>query len=257
MQINLQSQCPQCSANIELSTDVTKDIFNPSVRSRIQPIGSLDVYKITSDDIKQFVTQKARMYVPEVRVELLPKFISKKRTGRGPNPAFASLKLAFSHDIVDKDDQYAFYENMMNIENNVKIVNTVFTNIIGMYKYRKEDIENWLRNYKTMEMLENNFGLTEEYIRDMLEYANPRRIIDQNKNTWIILTASADKILKDMLTDIHTNQTPGKMQIMDIYQISKDITEFLIYMYPQTMNLKENNHIRQILLGEQKAAYKY
>jgi hypothetical protein len=54
------------------------------------------------------------------------------------------------------------------------------------------------------------------------------------------------------LTDVNTGKVPGRIQINDIYPISKEIVEFVVYVHPAQMKTRENPHVRQILLGEEK-----
>ena len=56
-----------------------------------------------------------------------------------------------------------------------------------------------------------------------------------------------------MLTDVKTQELPGRMQIQDIHQISSDIVEFIVYVYPNDVKMTENPAVRQILLGNEKA----
>jgi hypothetical protein len=42
------------------------------------------------------------------------------------------------------------------------------------------------------------------------------------------------------------------MQIMDVHPISNNIVEFVVYIHPDEVLVKENPHVRQILIGEEK-----
>lgn len=252
MILELDSKCPNCSQEVIVSTEVDKSIFAPTVRSKISPVGSLDIYKITSEEIKQFVLQKARMYIPDVNMEIIPVYTEKKRRSNEPRKSYASIRIAFSDKIIDKGDEYGFYEKLVHAEEHVKIVNSIFNNIVNLYKYDKNEVNAWLNNYKTLEILENKFGLTENFIKDIKNYAVPKTITGANGEKWVLFAASPDKILKDMLTDVKTNTMPGRMQIMDIVQLSKELVEFVVYMYPHAMNLTDNSVVREILTGNNK-----
>ena len=95
--------------------------------------------------------------------------------------------------------------------------------------------------------------MNEAYLNDLKMYATPQRILTTNNEPWIIFSAAAENVISDMLTDPTNNEPIGRIQIQDVYPISKDIVEFLIYIHPLEMKLKENPHVRQILLGEEKA----
>ena len=125
-------------------------------------------------------------------------------------------------------------------------------NLINKYQYSRKKVESWLKDYKILEELEESFGMTEAYINDIYAYTVPRRIKTENKETWIIFAAAAESIIADMLTDKSTNMLPGTIRIKDAYPMSKDIVEFEVYIHPNQMEVKENPHVRQILLGEEK-----
>ena len=55
-----------------------------------------------------------------------------------------------------------------------------------------------------------------------------------------------------MLTNPATNTVDGRIEIHDVYQIDKDVVEYIIYLHPQEIEYKENAHVRQILLGKEK-----
>lgn len=266
MEIRLNSTCPNCGEEIELTAEIDKSMFPEdegssvnnsnnyaNVRSKLKPIGSVDVYRFTSDDIKQFIIQKARQYVPNVNIEVVPRYCEKKRRSKAePHKSYASLRIAFSTHVLEKKGDYGFFEKIAESAGNVRVVNDIFYNIINLYKYDRNQLSKWTKDYKSLEYLEEEFGMTEAYINDLKEYSIPQRITDANNKQWIIFSAAAENVIKDMLTEVKTNSLPGKMQIVDIYPISKDIVEFLVYMHPKTMDLKENSHVRQILTGEEK-----
>lgn len=253
MQIQLNSQCPNCSEDITLTTEISKSMLSPNVRSKMTPVGSVDVYRITSEDMKQFIIQKTKMYVPEASIEVIPKYTERRRrAGKEAKRSYASLRIAFSDNVLEKQDKDDFLEKFLNIESNLKIVQSVFNNIVNLYKFNREDINKWLNDYKVMEFLEDKFGMNEAYIRDIKEYSIPRSVQDANGRQWIIFSASVESVIRDMLTDVNTNTVQGKIQIMDVTQISNDMVEFMVYMYPTSMNLTENSYVRQLLTGENK-----
>lgn len=253
MEIKLTAECPGCGEEVEIAANVDKSILTPAVRSKLRPVGSVDIYKFTSDDIKQFIIQKARQYVPEVSIEFVPRYCEKKqRSKTDPHRSYASLRIAFSTHILEKKGDFSFYEKIAESAGNVRVIKDIFYNIINLYKYDRKQLSEWTKNYKTMEYLEEEFGMTEAYINDIKEYSMPKYIKVANDKYWIIFSAAAENVIRDMLTDVETNSLPGKMQIVDIRPISKYIVEFLVYMHPKTMDFKENSHVRQILTGEEK-----
>lgn len=252
--VNLSVNCPDCNKDFMVQADLTSADLAPTVRSKINPIGDILVYKITSEDIKQFIIQKSKKYVPDAKVEVVPRYCERKRRRDSePHRSYASLRIAFSDSVVEKNEDAGWYGKIGENDGNVRIVPTLFKEIISRYQYNKKDIEGWMKNYKTLEDLEENLGMNEAYLNDLKMYATPQRILTTNNEPWIIFSAAAENVISDMLTDPTNNEPIGRIQIQDVYPISKDIVEFLIYIHPLEMKLKENPHVRQILLGEEKA----
>ncbi|MCM1215420.1 MAG: hypothetical protein NC548_12985 [Lachnospiraceae bacterium] len=251
----IQFTCPSCGENGILSVDLptTSTPDKPNVRSRISPIGNILVYRITSEEIKQFIIHKARKYVPDAKIEVVTCYSEKKNQKKNePHRSYASLRVAFSENVVEQKDENGWFGKIGDNNNRVRVVKGLFENLIQMYKFDIKDIDKWLSSYKTLEELEELFGLTETDIKDMRAYANPRRVPTRGGEQWIIFQAAANKVIRDMLTDSKTNKQIGRIQIQDVRAISKDICEFIVYVHPEDMKLQENIHVRQLMLGEEK-----
>lgn len=251
--IQLTGNCPKCNAKVTFNAPGSNATSHPQVRSNIQPIGDIMVYRISSEQIKQFIMDKARHYVPDVRMTIVPRYCEKKRKNNNdPHRSYASLRIAFSENIIEKKQDLGWYGNIGESANNVRIQEGIMNGLIKKYQYNTDEINSWLKNYKTLEELEESFGMTEAYIKDIQMYSTPQRIKADGKETWIICAAAAENVIADMLTDVSTGKVPGRIQIQDVYPISKDIVEFVIYVHPAQMKVRENPHVRQILLGEEK-----
>ena len=225
----------------------------PTVRGKLTPAENIYVYRVTSEEIKQFIIQKAKKYVPDVKVEVVPRYCERKRRkSTDPRRSYASLRIAFSNEVIEKNSDQGWFGKIGENGSNVRVVNSLFNNLIRMYQYNKKEIDSWLKSYKTLEELEETLGMTEAYINDLRMYATPQRIKSNNED-WIIFSAATENVLTDMLTDVETGKVPGKMIIHDIFRISEDIVGFEIHLYPENRVMKEDPHVRQILLGEEKA----
>lgn len=255
--IDFSSVCPECGKDIELSADIPDTMIgngtNVKVRGAIDPVGNITVYRISSEQIKDFLMQKSRQYVPDVRMTLVPRYCEKKRkSNTDPHRSYASLRVAFSENVIEKKQDLGWFGSIGENGSNVKLQSGIMKNLIEKYQYNRKEIEAWLKNYKTLEELEDAFGMTETYIKDILLYTPPQRIKAENNESWIIFAAAAENIIEDMLTDVNTGKVAGRIQIQDVLPISKDIVEFVVYVHPAQMKLRENPHVRQILLGEEK-----
>ena len=94
--------------------------------------------------------------------------------------------------------------------------------------------------------------MTEQYISKLRQFCTPQRVPTNNKEQWIIFSAAAENVIYDMLSDPSTNTPSGRIQIQDVVQVSKDVVEFIIYVHPSEMRLKEDPFVRKIMMGEEK-----
>jgi hypothetical protein len=246
--------CPKCNEAIRIKYPVERSNASyPNVRSNLKPIGDILVYRISSEQIKDFIIQKARQYVQDVRIMIVPRYCEKKRkNNRDPHRSYASLRIGFSENVVEEKTDLGWYGEIGDTGSNVKLQKGIMNGLIKQYQYNRKEIDRWLKDYKTLEELEEGLGMTEAYINDLRMYAVPQRIKADNNENWIIFAAAAENVIADMLTETGTNVVPGRIQINDVYPISKDIVEFVIYVHPTQMKVRENPHVRQILLGEEK-----
>lgn len=252
-EIKLNASCPNCNTDMVLTADIDQNQLAPEVRGKLTPSENILVYHVSSEEIKQFIIQKAKKYVPDVKVEVVPRYCERKRRkSTDPRRSYASLRIAFSNEIVEKNTDQGWFGKIGENGSNVRVINSLFNNLIRKYQYNKKEIDGWLKSYKNLEELEETLGMTETYINDLKMYATPQRIKSGNED-WIIFSAAAENVLMDMLTEVGTDKVPGKMIIHDVYPISKDIVEFVIYLHPENIKMKEDPHVRQILLGEEKA----
>lgn len=255
--IQLETQCPHCKKDIKLGATVDAAALAPQVHAKIQPAGSIWEYRISTDEMKLFITQKAKKYCPDVKVDMVPRYCEKKRRHKSdPHRAYTSLRIAFSEHIVEKKDDLGWYGKIGESADNLRIQPSMFQNLFQMYRYDTKVVDEWLKSYKNLEELEDALGITEDYIREIKMYAKPQRITTNDKESWIIFAAAAENVITDMLTEIKTQRPAGRIEIRDVYPISRDNVEFLIYVHPQEIQLTENPHVRQILTGEEKPSKK-
>ena len=255
-EVIINATCPKCGAELQLRTDVDTTTV-PTVRSKLEPIGTVSVYRISSEAIKAFITEKAIQYSPDVKIEVVPRYCEKKRRSeKEPRHSYASLRIAFSEDIVEQKTDEGWFGKIGESGDNVRIQPSIFQNMIKKYEYNQKDLEAWLKSYKNLEALEEALGMNEDYINDIKMYSKPQRITTQNGEKWIIFAAAAENVITDMLTDVTTGEVPGRIEIQTVYPLTKDIVEFIVYLHPAEMKYRDNPHVRQILTGEQKPAKK-
>ncbi len=237
--------CPNCSQELNV------EVPFPRVRSLISPVGNILAYRISSEEIKQYITKKAKFFKEETKVEVITKYCEKKNSD--PHRAYASLRIGFSDDVIEKKGNAGWYEKVGASDANVRFIQDIFVGMIQKYQYSKKDLEQILGNYKNLEKVENQLGMTESFIEDIKMYTTPRRVTTNNKESWIIFSARAEKVIEDMLEDPDTDRVSGKIEIHDVYPINKDTVEFIIYVHPAEMKSQENPYVRRIMLGDAKA----
>lgn len=251
----LEAQCPKCKQQMALKVAIQDE--PPKVRAKIEPEEKIWSYKITSEDMKIFIQEKARMFVPGAKVEVAPRYCEKKPDKKNtyePHRSYASLRIGMSHEVIEKTDDNGWYNNIGIDNSSVKVEKSILKELINKYSYDIKMINRWLSSYKTLEDLEESLGITEAYINDLKSFATPKRIKPSNGgNPWIIFSAAAENIITDMLTEATKDgKVPGVIKIMDVVPISKDIVEFTVYLYPEKTTYSENPAVRKILMGSDK-----
>lgn len=252
-ELTINTDCPHCKKELSVTMDINPCALAPDVRSKMRPVAVPFIYKITSEHIKRFIIEKATSMCPGVKVEVAPRYCEKKRKKENEmHRSYASLRIAFSENAIEHNGDNGWFGKIGEGGGNTRVVESLFKKIVMKYMYRKKDIDGWMKSYKTLEELEETLGMTEEYIADIRDYSTPRRVPTTGEEDWVIFAAAPEKVIADMLTDVTTDNLFGRMQIQDVYKINKDVVEFLVYVYPQEIQIQENSHVRQILLGEEK-----
>ena len=253
--VKLMVECPSCHRLVDLATEFTADplMFAPKTRGEIDPVENILVYKFTSEDLKKFITDKTHGYTPNAQVEVVPLYCEKKHQRPGDiHRSYASLRIGFSTDILERNNEAGWYGQIGESSSNVAIIKDVKTNLIKLYQYNPKVVDKWLESYKTLETLEDCLGMTEAYIHEIKQYIIPKRITATNNKQWILFSAETEKVIKDFLTDEETDLLPGKMKIVDIYPIMKGVVQFIVHIYPHEVESKEDPVVRKIMLGEEK-----
>lgn len=252
--VDLKFTCPQCGKEVDVHAPIDPIQLAPMTRSRILPVGSVFVYKINSEDMKAFITAKAKKMVSDIKVEVVPLYTERRhQRPNEPHRSYASLRIAFSEQGLEKQSDDGWFGRVGETNSNIRVVSSLFHGIIQKYQYQRKDIEAWLKSYKNMEELEETLGITEKYINDLRLYSTPQSINTNGKERWVIFAAAAEHVIADMLSVPETDKPEGRFIIQDVYNISKDVVEWLVYVHPNEMQLKENPRVRQIMLGEEKA----
>ena len=253
MSLIVEAQCPKCGAKLQVEAPVA-NTPTPATRSKLTPVGNILVYKISSKTIDLFIREKAKMYVPDVKVEIVPRYCeSKKKNEYAPKKSYASLRIAFSENIVEKASDLGWYGKIGESADSVNIIPSMFHNIIEAYSYRPSDIDAWLDSYKNLENLEERHGMTEAYISDLKNFARPRRFKTATGDSWIVFAAAPENVIRDMLTDPTTGKVPGRIEISNPYEIQKGgEVEYIVYLHPGEIAYSDNPHVRAMLLGEEK-----
>jgi hypothetical protein len=246
----ISATCPHCGKQVVL------DYAAPAPKicaKNLTPVSHIEVYRISSETMKQFLVEKVRHFSPNAKLELVPRICEKKQKHGEPHRAYASLRIAFSEEVIQKNGDGGWFAKIGESDSNVRFIESMFPEIIQKYGYNRKQIEGWLKSYKNLEELENSFGMTEPYINDLKLYSTPQRVKTRDGKVWVMFAAAPENIIRDMLSDPDSNKPYGRIQIQDVYSLNNDVVEYVVYVHPAETELRENPHVRQILMGEEKA----
>lgn len=252
-EITVKSNCPHCGKSITTAYDLPENMAPPSVRSKLDPVGTMHVYRISSEQIKEYLTEKVREIVPSTKLDLAPRYTEKKRRSKSDQVhSYASLNIALSDDVIQNGSDNSWFGSIGQDSSSVRVMDDMYKNIIKKYRFDPKDVREWLKDYKIMEDLEENFGMDESFIQELKKFSNPQRVATVDKKSWVVFAAAPEYIIGDMLTDPSTGKIPGRMRINRTYLISKTMVEYIVYLDPTDMDLQEDPRVRQILMGEEK-----
>lgn len=235
--------CPNC--NEEIDVDVPD--LTPNVRSKIKPVGTIQVYRITSEEIKEFLFQKARFYKPGAKMEVATFYCENKT--KEQQRGYAFFRIGFSNDFIETKSQRGWFEKAGENSSNINFVEDILKEFIQRYQFSKKSLQELLGSYKNLEKLENRFGIRDDFIEDIMKYIIPQRVPTPNNESWIIFSARAEEIIRNMLEDEFTNAVGGELEIHEVHQVNKGLVEFIIYIHPKEMKSRENPYVRKILVG--------
>lgn len=250
----IRADCPHCKNEVAVKFNLPDEYAPPAVRCpNLMPSGNMFVYKISSELIKDYLTKKAQKLVAATKLELVPRYIEKKRRHKSdPIRSYAALNIGLSDDVILNNDGGSWFGTIGQDTSRVKIVDSMYESFIKKFRFDPKDVNSWLKDYKTMEELEEAFGINEPYLQELRKYSMPQRVLTTEKKSWVIFSAAPEKIIRDMLADPSTGRVQGKLRIVRTYAISKSVVEYVVHLDPTDLELQEDQHVRQILAGEEK-----
>ena len=259
--IKMNVECPNCQQNLLIQQDLNelKKAFTPkdlapTLRGDLVPSDSIFEYRISSEEIKKFIIDKAHEYVPEAKLQIVPRYTErKKRDEREPHRSYASFFIGFSSDVIQNNNDYGWYGKIGESFENVIIVQELWEKFIKRYQYDPEMINSWMKSYKKMEKLEEGLGITEQFLAELKHYKRPLGIRTNHQGeVWVFFMAAPEMILNDMFVEVGTDKPAGRIEVRDIVSVSKDIIEYRIHLHPNDVVTTVNPHVIQILNGEDK-----
>lgn len=249
MEATLHEVCPKCKQKFDMVIS-NKDLY-PLVRSKIEPIGDILVYRISTDEMRAFLIKKSKFfkerYDQDIKIELSSRYCEVKDSS--PHRSYGSLRIALSEGAVAGNNS-DWYTKIGEDERKIMFTKEVFVGLVKKYQYDRKGLDDLLSNYKQLEDIENKLGATETFIEDIRYYTPPRRIKSNDGKSWIIFAARAENVIRNMLEDPNTGTVKGDIEIHDVYRISKDVLEFIVYVHQNKMKTEENPYVRQILMGD-------
>lgn len=248
--ITVNCVCPTCGASNDIEMTMDTLSLAPELLSGKLPVGMRYIYKFTSEDIAKFLLDRAREAVPGIKLEFHTLYCeSKRRRKDEPRHSYASLRVAFSDASIEGKNDAGWFTNIGDEHATVK--KSLFEEIIERYKYDPKKVKSWLKEYDTMEELEERRGMTEPFIMDIKEYLYPKKVEAKDGSTWVFISLAPEYIINHMMETVNANES-GSYRIADVHPISKTSVEFVVMFDPSRMEMKENPHVRQILEGSTK-----
>lgn len=254
---DLKMKCIHCNKEGVYHLNIEPAQLAPNIKGMLRPSSINYEYNVSSDDIKKFIIDTTRQYVPDAKVEIVTRYCEKKHKG-GPHRSYAAFKIAFSHHVMANDGDDSWFRRIGESGGNVKIIQTLYDNLIKRWKYDDEYVNDWLKSYKKLEQLEEGLGITESFINEIKEFNRPKGIpVPGSNEIWVTFMACPEKIISDFFageTD-DSFKPVGKISIVDIVQVSKppkEIVNYKIMLNPYQVETTENPHVRQILSGNDK-----
>lgn len=247
----VKSNCPYCHKEITTKFTMPDGSTPPPTRCKnLSPTGHMWVYRISSDVIREYLTEKVRLIVPNAKLDLAPRYCERKKRAYGDGHAYAAINIALSEDVIAGSRDW--FGSIGTDMGDVRLVPNMFEDFVARYRYDPKTIAAILKDYTQMEILENHFGITEDYLNEMKKFGTPQRVTTDDGKSWIFFSAAPEKIITNMMTDPQTKTIVGTCKIQDVYPLSKEVVEYLVYLNPTEMQLHEDHHVRQILMGEEK-----
>lgn len=235
-----QEPQPQKSKSRENLPDV--------IRCRnLKPIAKIQVYSISSDQMREYVIRKIHHFFPGIPANLVFMFTKPKKSERGPK-GFASARLLVADTVLDPSQRARTYYDRLGDPGKLQFLPNFQYNVIEKYKYNREQINSLLNNYKEMSKAEDIFGIDEKFLNDIRSYIVPKKLeVNTNLNA-IVMSVMPENIIQDMLTNIRSGKVNGKIEIKEIY-MNKDVIHFIVYIHPEDLKSQQNPLVSLFLDG--------
>jgi hypothetical protein len=241
--------CPSCGNKFNISPE------DPQTRAMLTPVEIIRTYRITTDEIQEFLKQKIAIYkkadnkLDEAKLLLVPMYTEQTKKNK-PHQAYCASLISFSEHVLDRKNN-SFYSRIGESGDSPRFVESVYNEFIKRYQFDIKDLDNRLNNYKKMEDLEERFGMSEKFLQQLQYYARPRRA-DPSRGTkteWVVFAAVTKKIIEDMLSN-SKNEVDGVVEIHNIRKINDHNIEFTVYVHQGDVKLTENPLARELIMEQ-------
>lgn len=215
-------------------------------RAKLEPSNTIQVYRITSDMIKQFLTAKVSWACPQATVDCVPVYTEVKKSS--PRRSFAYINIALSDTVIEKSSDNAWLSGLIGNSENVRFLPKVWTYIIDKYKYDPEYLKQKKKNPDFMDKVNDNLGMSDLDYETLIKMATPHTTESKATNRrFIVFAARADKIIENMLEDPATDRLNGSVKVVETIPITKDNVEFVCHLSDGEKSITYNSEIRDIL----------
>lgn len=226
-------------------------------RLQREPDAIIEEYRITSDDIRSFIsakcahiTDKFKLRKP-IKAEISTTLWDRSRKDYSrSNKKYVLLMIALNEDSLEygqTEESAGLIKDILIENSQVRFVKCIWKLIVEKYQYDRKELNDIRKSDKLLDKLEDTLGITEDQLKELIKLSQPH-IHTINGDHWVIFAVRPENVIRDMLSDVDTDQVDGKMVITNITPITKDRVEFTVHIYRgEDREAPVNNEVLEVL----------
>lgn len=215
-----------------------------------KPDGIIEEYRITTDDIRGFISTKCAHFKDGVSAILSTTLWDRSRKNSlNSNKKYVLTMLALSDLALEQGNSEtpAFVKDIFLNNTSIKFIDKIWVPIIKKYSYDRKELMDIRKSDKMLDKLEDTLGITEDQLKELIKLSRPH-IQEINGDKWVILAIRPEAVIYDMLSSPQSQKIDGRMVISNIIPITKDRVEFVVHIYKgEDRQAPVNNEVLKVL----------